>query len=251
MCEADLPTNSFFSHKNGGFSGALCRDCTVADNKLRRQDPQKHREILAARQAARKVRSAQHVATITEKSCTKCGAPKPLGEFREHRGLYGRSSWCIQCERDYSNKWVADHHDEYRAQCREKWAANPLPPDKKAEAAARARAWYAANTERAKCTTLQWMHNNPLAFTAIQTRRRARKASVINTLTKEEWAEVLEVFDHKCAYCLRGDVVLTMDHVLPISKGGPHSVENVVPACKSCNYRKGNRLIFKMLEKSA
>ena len=43
-----------------------------------------------------------------------------------------------------------------------------------------------------------------------------------------------------CQYCgARGD--LTFDHVVPRSRGGVTSWENVVAACSSCNLRKGNR----------
>jgi len=53
---------------------------------------------------------------------------------------------------------------------------------------------------------------------------------------------------YACQYCgrhkreLRGREFLTRDHVLPISRGGGNSWENVVTACSSCNHRKGNRL---------
>src|SRR6185437_5314774 len=50
----------------------------------------------------------------------------------------------------------------------------------------------------------------------------------------------------RCAYCGRegGPRDLTMDHVKPLSRGGAHSWDNVVSACRRCNHRKGNRLPF-------
>jgi 5-methylcytosine-specific restriction endonuclease McrA len=45
---------------------------------------------------------------------------------------------------------------------------------------------------------------------------------------------------HRCQYC-GADKRLTVDHVLPRSKGGPHTWENVVTSCASCNLRKGDR----------
>jgi len=35
---------------------------------------------------------------------------------------------------------------------------------------------------------------------------------------------------------------LTLDHVLPRHRGGGHSWDNLVAACKDCNHRKGGRL---------
>lgn len=48
---------------------------------------------------------------------------------------------------------------------------------------------------------------------------------------------------HICAYCgvIHEPRVLTIDHVLPKSKGGKNTWVNCVTACKPCNHRKGNR----------
>ena len=53
---------------------------------------------------------------------------------------------------------------------------------------------------------------------------------------------------YRCQYCgkhrtqLRGREFLTRDHIVPVSKGGGNSWENVVTACSPCNNRKGNHL---------
>ena len=46
-----------------------------------------------------------------------------------------------------------------------------------------------------------------------------------------------------CQYCGRQGAELTIDHVVPRSRGGAHSWENLVAACKACNHRKGGRLL--------
>ncbi|MDJ0910746.1 MAG: HNH endonuclease, partial [Woeseiaceae bacterium] len=51
--------------------------------------------------------------------------------------------------------------------------------------------------------------------------------------------------DHMCLYC--GDYLydseLTRDHVVPVSRGGADTWENVVTACRECNHRKADMLI--------
>ena len=52
--------------------------------------------------------------------------------------------------------------------------------------------------------------------------------------------EVLRRDKHTCQYC--GSMKhLTLDHVIPLSKGGKHSWDNVVTACESCNNSKSDR----------
>jgi 5-methylcytosine-specific restriction endonuclease McrA len=46
---------------------------------------------------------------------------------------------------------------------------------------------------------------------------------------------------HRCQYCGRSDLSLTIDHVQPLSRGGEDTWENLVCACVQCNNRKGDR----------
>jgi 5-methylcytosine-specific restriction endonuclease McrA len=56
------------------------------------------------------------------------------------------------------------------------------------------------------------------------------------TLTRQN---VFKRDNFECQYCgTRRD--LTLDHVIPSSKGGPHSWHNLVTACKRCNAKKGD-----------
>lgn len=47
--------------------------------------------------------------------------------------------------------------------------------------------------------------------------------------------------DHICQYC--GDAAENIDHVVPRSRGGTHTWDNVVAACRPCNARKEDRLL--------
>lgn len=70
-------------------------------------------------------------------------------------------------------------------------------------------------------------------------KRRRRVAAADNDLTASEWAELLDAWA-ACAYCGAADVPMQRDCVQPISRGGRYTVENVVPACGSCNASKSN-----------
>lgn len=50
---------------------------------------------------------------------------------------------------------------------------------------------------------------------------------------------------HLCLYCGKNfsDAELTRDHIVPTSRGGNDSWENVVAACRRCNQHKGNYLL--------
>jgi 5-methylcytosine-specific restriction endonuclease McrA len=55
-----------------------------------------------------------------------------------------------------------------------------------------------------------------------------------------------EVFlrdDYTCQYCGHRTRDLTLDHVVPRSKGGAHTWDNLVSACSPCNHKKGRRTV--------
>lgn len=73
---------------------------------------------------------------------------------------------------------------------------------------------------------------------------RARRFGVEVDMTGTEWLEILSKSGLTCFYCLdRGWYerrTIILEHFIPLSKGGAHAKANVVPACPSCNVRKGN-----------
>lgn len=71
-------------------------------------------------------------------------------------------------------------------------------------------------------------------------RARAKQMDLPAPLTVDEWRSVLAQAEGRCCYC--GSYVgadrLELDHVTPMIKGGPHSIENVAAACEWCNLSK-------------
>jgi len=64
-------------------------------------------------------------------------------------------------------------------------------------------------------------------------------ARVDHDLSDEQWA-ALQAAWGGCAYCCTTDMPLQRDCILAISRGGRYTLENVVPACRSCNASKWN-----------
>nr|WP_297424995.1 HNH endonuclease signature motif containing protein [uncultured Actinotalea sp.] len=70
-------------------------------------------------------------------------------------------------------------------------------------------------------------------------RRRRRMAAVEHDLHPDQWAALVAAWGG-CAYCGATGVPLQRDCVLPISRGGRYTLENIAPACASCNASKCN-----------
>lgn len=195
------------------------------------------------------------VAIPNSKTCAGCKEDLALAHFRPRkRGLYGRYSLCGTCEKAVNQVYVETNREEINRRKRESWLATPKTEEQKKEAAGKARAWYQANRERAVAVRIAWVRShpdrrivinkrwrglNPLKVAENVRQRRVTLSKVENTLTTQEWEAVVQSFGGRCVYCGSGSKKITMDHIQPISKGGAHSKENVVPACKSCNSRKG------------
>lgn len=78
------------------------------------------------------------------------------------------------------------------------------------------------------------------ATTRSEAARRARKAGVDGTVTANDWQTILLILGDACLCCGETDD-LTQDHVVPLSKGGPHHPSNIQPLCRKCNERKQAR----------
>jgi 5-methylcytosine-specific restriction endonuclease McrA len=74
-------------------------------------------------------------------------------------------------------------------------------------------------------------------------KRRDAERQKMHTLSWKDWRDILKAYNNACFYCGATNVRLERDHLIPISVDGGHTVrDNIVPACRSCNARKGNKL---------
>ena len=72
----------------------------------------------------------------------------------------------------------------------------------------------------------------------------------ISCLTYKEWISLLRKYKFSCLKCGQHEprIVLVMDHIVPLSKGGTSDITNIQPLCQTCNASKGNKTTDYRLE---
>lgn len=98
--------------------------------------------------------------------------------------------------------------------------------------------YYRKNREHLKAYARRYRRADRERQRVYMERKRARKAGAPGEISPDEWQQLLEQHNHSCAYCGITDVDLEMDHVVPLSRGGHNSADNIVPACANCNRSK-------------
>lgn len=208
---------------------------------------------------------------MNHKTCLKCGKAKSAFHF-------GRSeSHCLICQRRENQRAryrakpdehrkaskayhakvrqtdperLKAYHSEYYANNKSQWikyAANRDP-----EKLRRAGQLYRDNNrEKVREGVRAWFRRHPHASAIAASKYRIRLVQSEDTLTRDQVEETLEFFDHRCGYCLVDLRALpkwqrTLDHILPLVRGGSNTQENIIPCCKACNSRKKDRHIALM-----
>jgi len=72
---------------------------------------------------------------------------------------------------------------------------------------------------------------------------RAKRLGLPNTFKFSDGLEVLERYNHSCAFCGADAALLDMEHLDAMSEGGPNIPTNVVPACRPCNANKWRKTL--------
>lgn len=85
--------------------------------------------------------------------------------------------------------------------------------------------------------------NHPENIAHYKSRRYAVEKGAKGNHTKAEWDELNERFNHRCAICGEKKP-LTVDHIIPLSKGGSDDISNIQPLCRNCNSKKSNKLDY-------
>lgn len=173
---------------------------------------------------------------ITRK-CTKCKIVKTLENFSyEKLGKYKKRASCRLCDNEYRReKRMKDPTSSRKAVA--KWQASHKEQKKESK-----RSWRHNNRKKANAIALRWINKNKARVASYAENRRAEKFNTQNRISVKEWADILFFYGYRCLACGTTEKI-TMDHVIPLIKGGEHSAKNVQPLCKSCNSKKHDKII--------
>ena len=168
------------------------------------------------------------------KRCSKCETEKLITDYNKNKArLDGLQVYCRECEHEYLKKYRSSEKSKLQARAR---VDKHREKDKEAYLA-----WRRSNYQKRKAEgRLKQYPQNLDKHRINQSRRRARlKSNGVFEIIDKDMKRLLE---SDCFYC--GDIAETFDHVVPVARGGQHSIGNLVAACKSCNYSKRHDLLI-------
>jgi hypothetical protein len=175
---------------------------------------------------------------MNSKPCNTCGQTA-LGSINE----------CVTCKRkrqqrvasarwraknpSYSKEYFLKNRKAKRAYQKAWLVKNPTKTSQYTKA------YRDKNPGAAAASTRKYIQNNPELIRNKSARRRAIKKQNGSYLVSAK--ELKRLYAMPCFYC--GASAKHLDHVIPISRGGCHSIGNLVPACASCNLLKSDKTI--------
>jgi hypothetical protein len=143
------------------------------------------------------------------KTCGKCGEVKTLDCFyKQKEGKYGVAGHCKICHN------------------------------------AMAVSWSKRNPDNIKEIIKRYKINHPDRIREVNRRTKAlRRKNERKQWTPKDWDRLVARYSGCCAYCGENKE-LTLDHIVPVSRGGRHAAGNFLPACRSCNSSKSSKFLI-------
>lgn len=203
------------------------------------------------------------------KRCNICKIDKPIDQFYRKKGAKdGLQSRCKDCHRiwwrsygyqyeqqrrqrdpEYNERWLAykrskDH--EWREQNPDKAREHSQHTTNRRSTDPALRAKYTKyererRQKRQRADPTFHEHLMDLAKRGWH-KRRAKLATTGGSYTRDEWRRLCTYYDHRCVCCGQKRR-LTVDHVIPLTKGGTSNINNLQPLCRSCNSKKHDQII--------
>mgnify|MGYP001583955538 CR=1 FL=1 len=97
------------------------------------------------------------------------------------------------------------------------------------------------NKEKVLSYQRDYYSRNKDIFRIDRIRRKSNAKGLISAFLRVDWEFCKSFFGNSCAYCGEKVQLLTQDHVIPITKGGNYTKDNIFPACPNCNSKKHNK----------
>jgi len=162
--------------------------------------------------------------TITQtKICSKCKTEKELSFFSNAKtGKYGKRAYCKNCAKVLKTMWDNKNRDKISTQCKD---------------------WKKNNKQRQEQHNIKYQCSIKGIINKKNMRQRRRSLTKQGDVTNIQLLELQQ--NAKVCYwckCLLKNVKVHIDHYVPLSKGGLHTLSNLVVSCSKCNLSKEAKL---------
>lgn len=174
------------------------------------------------------------------KVCSKCREKKLVSEF--NKAAHTSDGFCYQCS-TCLQAYREEHREEARAYSQARYEK------RRAELLAQSAVNYQVHREEilAQHKVYRATEAGQATTQRAERKRRALERGAISDLTPGDFV-LLEARHPVCTYCGHsfsengGPFRRTLDHIVPYSRGGSNTLDNVVFACRRCNSQKGIKL---------
>jgi 5-methylcytosine-specific restriction endonuclease McrA len=156
--------------------------------------------------------------------------------------------------KEYERKWRIDNAERVREVCKAWRLKNPerrkeldkrfheRHPEYERE---RAKKRYKKDPAKWQAKAKRWMKENPFAASVLNSKYGAqRRYLIINNggkFTKSDVEKLYQEQNGRCQYCCRElNGKFTVDHTVPLTRGGTSWPDNLQLTCRRCNIRKSN-----------
>jgi 5-methylcytosine-specific restriction endonuclease McrA len=225
-------------------SAQPCVYCGGPKPPGRRSDAKYCSRVCAKRQL-NFLAAERNPSNISAQPCVYCGGSKPLGRRRNAKYCSDR------CKKRQETGVNRKQSPELQA----KWLEYGRRSDRKhrAKRAAKNRQWYYANLDYVRERRRRWEAENPnwardyrrahpeIGRRAARERKHKKRANG-GYVSERDWKRLLIRYGGRCAYC-RVELAIEQDHVIPLIRGGRHTIGNILPTCRSCNGAKFTKLL--------
>lgn len=100
------------------------------------------------------------------------------------------------------------------------------------------------NIEKRREQARIWRNNNP-DRSRISRKKQKHRRRALGNINFTEWITKVAMLGNKCQICFRTEpeIKITIDHIIPVSKGGTNHIDNLQPLCVGCNSKKHNKTL--------
>lgn len=172
------------------------------------------------------------------KTCTKCGQTKTLENYSRHNGKKssksGLRATCKSCDSQAVKLYREANKDKIR-ETLYRWRAKN--PEAIRKIAARD---YQKNKPRRNAASAAYQRQNK---DKVRIYTHTRRVKILdNGIFQVTEKDIRRMLQKPCLYC-QVKPSEHIDHIIPVSRGGRHSIGNLTGSCASCNLSKNAKFI--------